>query len=104
MYASNQVNGGKLKIQVDCKVHGDKYETELNEFDEIDGDEETLPVHKGDVITLTLTGGTLAVNLMNQETSRKMKKMELMKRLLMRSSSSEELLSIRMKMNASMKI
>lgn len=58
MYASNQVNGGKLKIQVDCKVHGDKYETELNEFDEIDGDEETLPVHKGDVITLTLTGGT----------------------------------------------
>ena len=41
---------------------------------------------------------------MNQETSRKMKKMELMKRLLMRSSSSEELLSIRMKMNASMKI
>ena len=26
MYASNQVNGGKLKIQVDCKVNGDKYD------------------------------------------------------------------------------
>ena len=55
MRVSNLAEGGKLNVRVDCKVHeGDFYEQEFAEGDDNQENDDALPVHRGDTVTLTL--------------------------------------------------
>lgn len=55
MWVSNLAEGGKLNVRVDCKVHeGDSYEEDFAEGDNSQENDDALPVHRGDTVTLTL--------------------------------------------------
>lgn len=55
MRVSNLAEGGKLNVRVDCKVHkGDSYEKDFAEGDDSQENDDALPVHRGDTVTLTL--------------------------------------------------